>query len=303
MKKKILSHTGFMIVLTAILTFIAASFLMYEKFDDVMKRTVRDETEYVKAGMEKAGEDYLSKRVGDNTGTRITLTDENGKVLYDSEADASKLPNHSNRPEFVQAMEEGHGEVVRYSETLAQQTFYYAVKLDDGKILRLAKTTDSVFHTLMGSLIWLGLLMIVIILIEIILVQRQTKKLIKPINSLDLEHPLDNVCYEELKPLLTRVDQQNLQIACQLEELKKTEAVRREFSANVSHELKTPLMSISGYAELMMNGMVRPENIADFSGRIYKKKPIVLVIWWQILSSCPGWMNSRMKWFPWKVWN
>ena len=78
MKKKILSHTGFMIVLTAILTFIAASFLMYEKFDDVMKRTVRDETEYVKAGMEKAGEDYLSKRVGDNTGTRITLTDENG---------------------------------------------------------------------------------------------------------------------------------------------------------------------------------------------------------------------------------
>ena len=271
MKKKILSHTGFMIVLTAILTFIAASFLMYEKFDDVMKRTVRDETEYVKAGMEKAGEDYLSKRVGDNTGTRITLTDENGKVLYDSEADASKLPNHSNRPEFVQAMEEGHGEVVRYSETLAQQTFYYAVKLDDGKILRLAKTTDSVFHTLMGSLIWLGLLMIVIILIEIILVQRQTKKLIKPINSLDLEHPLDNVCYEELKPLLTRVDQQNLQIACQLEELKKTEAVRREFSANVSHELKTPLISISGYAELMMNGMVRPENIADFSGRIYKE--------------------------------
>ena len=103
MKKKILSHTGFMIVLTAILTFIAASFLMYEKFDDVMKRTVRDETEYVKAGMEKAGEDYLSKSVGDNTGTRITLTDENGKVLYDSEADASKLPNHSNRPEFVQA--------------------------------------------------------------------------------------------------------------------------------------------------------------------------------------------------------
>ena len=271
MKKKILSHTGFMIVLTAILTFIAASFLMYEKFDDVMKRTVRDETEYVKAGMEKAGEDYLSKRVGDNTGTRITLTDENGKVLYDSEADASKLPNHSNRPEFVQAMEEGHGEVVRYSETLAQQTFYYAVKLDDGKILRLAKTTDSVFHTLMGSLIWLGLLVIVIILIEIILVQRQTKKLIRPINSLDLEHPLDNVCYEELKPLLTRVDQQNLQIACQLEELKKTEAVRREFSANVSHELKTPLTSISGYAEIMMNGLVKSEDMQGFSERIYKE--------------------------------
>ena len=113
--------------------------------------------------------------------------------------------------------------------------------------------------------------MVLIILVEYGLAQQQTKNLIEPINNLDLEHPLDNVCYEELRPLLVRVDQQNKQIASQLEELKKTEAVRREFSANVSHELKTPLMSISGYAELMMNGMVRPENIADFSGRIYKE--------------------------------
>jgi len=113
--------------------------------------------------------------------------------------------------------------------------------------------------------------MLVIILVEFMLVQQQTKQLIEPINNLDLEHPLENVCYDELKPLLLRVDQQNRQIAAQLEELKQTEAVRREFSANVSHELKTPLMSISGYAELMMNGMVRPENIKDFSGRIYKE--------------------------------
>ena len=271
MKKKILSHTGIMIVLTAILTFVAASFVMYDKFNSEMKKGVRDEAEYVKVGMEEAGENYLNDNVGQATNTRITLTDADGNVLYDSEADASRLPNHSNRPEFIQAMEKGYGEIVRYSETLSSQTFYYAVKLEDGKILRLAKTTDSVFHTLVSSFAWLGILMVLIILIEIILVQRQTKKLIKPINNLDLEHPLDNVCYEELKPLLVRVDQQNLQIACQLEELKKTEAVRREFSANVSHELKTPLMSISGYAELMMNGMLRPENIADFSGRIYKE--------------------------------
>ncbi len=271
MKKKILSHTGIMIVLTAILTFVAASFVMYDKFNAEMKKGVRDEVEYVKVGMEEAGENYLNDNVGHATDTRITLTDAEGNVLYDSEADASRLPNHSNRPEFIQAMENGYGEVVRYSETLSSQTFYYAVKLEDGKILRLAKTTDSVFHTLVSSFAWLGILMVLIILIEIILVQRQTKKLIKPINNLDLEKPLDNVCYEELRPLLVRVDQQNLQIACQLEELKKTEAVRREFSANVSHELKTPLMSISGYAELMMNGMVRPENIADFSGRIYKE--------------------------------
>lgn len=84
-----------------------------------------------------------------------------------------------------------------------------------------------------------------------------------------MEHPLRNVCYEELRPLLVRLDQQNKQIVRQVEELKEAEAMRKEFSANVSHELKTPLMSISGYAELMMNGMVQPENIPDFSGRIY----------------------------------
>mgnify|MGYP002770605668 CR=1 FL=1 len=271
MKKKILTHTSVMIILTVILTFIAASFVMYDKFDSVMKEGVRDEAEYVKAGMEETGDEYLSEKVGKATDTRITLTDAEGNVLYDSEADAKKLPNHGDRPEFVQAMKEGQGEVVRYSETLSKQTFYYAVKLNDGEILRLAKTTDSVFHTLFTSFAVLGILMLVIILVEFMLVQQQTKQLIEPINNLDLEHPLENVCYDELKPLLLRVDQQNRQIAAQLEELKQTEAVRREFSANVSHELKTPLMSISGYAELMMNGMVRPENIKDFSGRIYKE--------------------------------
>ena len=271
MKQRILNHTSVMIVLTVLLTFIVACFVMYDKFDANMKTGVRDEAEYVKVGLEKSGDSYLNENVGTATDTRITLTDSDGNVLYDSEADASKLPNHSDRPEFVQAMENGTGEVVRYSETLSKQTFYYAVKLSDGRILRVAKTTDSVFHTLMTSFTLLGLLMILIILAEFVLAQWQTKKLIEPINTLDLEHPLDNVCYEELRPLLVRVDQQNKQIASQLEELKKTEAVRREFSANVSHELKTPLMSISGYAELMMNGMVRPENIADFSGRIYKE--------------------------------
>lgn len=271
MKQRILNHTSVMIVLTVLLTFIVACFVMYDKFDANMKTGVRDEAEYVKVGLEKSGDSYLNENVGTATDTRITLTDPDGNVLYDSEADASKLPNHSDRPEFVQAMENGTGEVVRYSETLSKQTFYYAVKLSDGRILRVAKTTDSVFHTLMTSFTLLGLLMILIILAEFVLAQWQTKKLIEPINNLDLERPLDNVCYEELRPLLVRVDRQNKQIASQLEELKKTEAVRREFSANVSHELKTPLMSISGYAELMMNGMVRPENIADFSGRIYKE--------------------------------
>ena len=269
MKQRILDHTSLLVVMTVLLTFVASSMVMYQKFSVYMKQGVRDEAEYIRVGVEEFGDSYLTEKVGDATSSRITLTDSEGNVLFDSEADADKLSNHSSRPEFVQAMENGYGEKVRYSETLYKQTFYYAIKLESGEILRVAKTTDSVFFTLMSSFTLLGLLMLLILFVEFILVQKQTKKLIEPINELDLEHPLDNVCYEELRPLLVRVDQQNRQIARRGEELKNAEAGRREFSANVSHELKTPLMSISGYAELLMNGMVKQDDVQEFSGRIY----------------------------------
>lgn len=123
MKQKILNHTSIMIILTVLLTFVAASFVMYGKFDSVMKTGVRNEAEYVKVGLEEAGTIYLNEKVGQATDTRITLTDKDGNVLYDSEADASLLPNHSDRPEFIQAMESGQGEIVRYSETLAGRPF------------------------------------------------------------------------------------------------------------------------------------------------------------------------------------
>lgn len=271
MKQKILNHTSTLVVLSVLLTFLAASFVMYGKFNTYMKAGVRDEAAYVQVGIEETGESFLTKKVGDVTSSRITLTDEEGNVIFDSEADPSELENHANRPEYIEAARNGTGEKVRYSETLSKQTFYYAVKLDDGKILRIAKTTDSVFLTLASSFTLMGILMAAILLLEYFLVKKQTRKLIEPINTLDLEHPLQNVCYEELRPLLVRVDQQNKQIAEQVEELKKADCMRKEFSANVSHELKTPLMSISGYAELMMNGMVPQDKVPQFSGRIYKE--------------------------------
>ena len=247
MKRKIFQSMCLLAIFAIVLTALVLGAFFSGELYQSMKQQLRSEAVYLAEAIDSGGLRYLQQVSAANADTRITLIAADGTVLFDNSLQDEQLAeNHNERPEVVAARKFGSGEAVRDSATVGQQTFYYAVKLDDGKILRLAKTTDSVFHTLMGSLIWLGLLMIVIILIEIILVQRQTKKLIRPINSLDLEHPLDNVCYEELKPLLTRVDQQNLQIACQLEELKKTEAVRREFSANVSHELKTPLMSISG---------------------------------------------------------
>ena len=240
---------------------------MYNRYDIYMKQGVRDEAAYIRIGLEEEGEGFLTKKIGDATSSRITLLRKDGEVLFDSNEDPAEMENHSNRPEFIEAQKNGYSEMVRYSDTLSKQTFYYAVKLKDDQVLRVAKTTDSLLMTMASSILLLGGLVCVILIIEIFLVQKQTQKLIEPINKIDLEQPLDNVCYEELRPLLFRLDQQNRQIQKQLEDLKNAESVRKEFTANVSHELKTPLMS--GYAELMMNGMVPPDKVQDFSGRIY----------------------------------
>ena len=269
MKKKILNHTSVMIILAVLVTFLAASVVTYSKFNTYMQRGVREEAQYICYGMENYGEEFLTEKLGKVSSSRVTLIGEDGTVLYDSEAAPEKLENHGNRPEFIQAEKEGKSESTRYSETFAKKTFYYAVKLDDGNVLRVGKTIDSIYSTWFSSLAVLGLLMLLVLILEFVFVQKQTRELIEPINDLDLEHPLNNVCYEELRPLLVRVDEQNRQIRQQVKELKEAEQIRKEFSANVSHELKTPLMSISGYAELMMNGMVPEDHVQEFSGRIY----------------------------------
>ena len=269
MKHKIFSHTSLLIILSVILTFLAAGTVMYNRYDIYMKQGVRDEAAYIKTGLEEDGDVFLSDRVGDATSSRITLLGKDGQVLFDSIENPEEMENHSNRPEFIEAEKQGSGEMVRYSDTLSKQTFYYAVKLKDDQVLRVARTTDSLLVTMLTSFLLLGGLVCVILVIELFLVQKQTRKLIEPINRIDLEHPLEHVCYEELRPLLFRLDQQNRQIQKQLEDLKNAESARKEFTANVSHELKTPLMSISGYAELMMNGMVPDEKVPEFSGRIY----------------------------------
>ena len=251
MKKKIFSHTSLLIILSVILTFLAAGTVMYNRYDIYMKQGVRDEAAYIKTGLEEEGDVFLSDRVGDATSSRITLLGKDGQVLFDSIENPEEMENHSNRPEFIEAEKQGSGEMVRYSDTLSKQTFYYAVKLKDDQVLRVARTTDSLLVTMLTSFLLLGGLVCVILVIELFLVQKQTRKLIEPINRIDLEHPLEHVCYEELRPLLFRLDQQNRQIQKQLEDLKNAESARKEFTANVSHELKTPLTAIIGYADML----------------------------------------------------
>ena len=269
MRQRILKSVSVLVILSALISFLAAGLVMYEKFKDSMRQSVRNEAEYIHLAIDDMGESYLTEQVGNLTDSRITLVDQNGTVWFDSEEDPKTMENHGNRPEFIKAQEEGSCEMARFSETLSKQTFYYALRLKDQKVLRVSRTWDSVFHTMFSGAALLGLVILAVLLFTIYLVGIQTTKLIQPINDLDLEHPLDNVVYAEMKPLMVRLDKQNKQIAEQMEALKKAGEVRREFSANVSHELKTPLMSISGYAEIMENGMVRPEDMQEFAGRIH----------------------------------
>ena len=271
MKKKILHHTSIMIIFAVLVTFLAASVVTYNKLNTYMQRGVREEAQYICLAMDEYGDSFLTKKLRTVSSSRVTLIRKDGTVLYDSEASPKKLANHSDRPEFIQAEKNGKSESIRYSETFAKKTFYYAVKLDDGNVLRVGKTVDSIYSTWISSLAVLGLLMLLVLILEFVFAQRQTRELIRPVNNLDLEHPLNNVCYEELRPLLVRVDEQNRQIRQQVKELKEAEEIRKEFSANVSHELKTPLTSISGYAEIMMNGLVKSEDMQGFSERIYKE--------------------------------
>ena len=196
--------------------------------------------------------------------TRLTLVGQDGTVLYDSVQDDTTLENHKNRKEIKGAMENGTGEAVRTSDTLGQKTFYYAIRLQDGTVLRASQTIDNVLPTIRKLLPYIIGIFLLMVAGAYLLAKWQTKRLIDPINHLDLEHPLENDVYEELTPLLQGIDVQN-------REKEKAAEMRKEFSANVSHELKTPLTSISGYAEIMKNGLVRPEDMKGFSERIYNE--------------------------------
>ena len=344
-----------------------------------MQRGVREEAQYICLAMDEYGDSFLTKKLQTVSSSRVTLIRKDGTVLYDSEASPKKLANHSDRPEFIQAEKNGKSESIRYSETFAKKTFYYAVKLDDGNVLRVGKTVDSIYSTWISSLAVLGLLMLLVLILEFVFAQRQTRELIRPVNDLDLEHPLDNNVYEELSPLLTRIHAQRREINRQTRDLKQrqdeftqitgnmreglvllngsnailsinpaaraifhadadcigrdfltverhtdlsaairsavesghsqlraersgriyqfdlsridsggdalgivllafdvteqaeAERMRREFTANVSHELKTPLQSIIGSAELLETGLAKPEDRPRFLSRIHQE--------------------------------
>lgn len=203
---------------------------------------------------------------------RYTLIAADGRVLFDSaSADASAAENHGSRPEVREALDDGHGSVVRYSETLKTDTLYSAVKLDDGSVIRLAETRHSLVAFATTMLGPLAVALAVVVLLVFVLSRLLTRRIMKPIDALNFAEPLENEIYEEMDPLLERIDEQQRMLKQQTREIARAETMRRDFSSNVSHEMKTPLQVISGYAELMKNGLVDPADGRKFAGLIYEE--------------------------------
>lgn len=264
MKSRIQRSMVLIISITLVLFYAILAVILYNRNMNILESEVQQEAKYIQKAIDIAGTRYLEEMASVDWSARVTCITPDGEVLYDSRRNSEDLENHSQRAEVREALASGEGEDVRMSDTVGREMYYYALLLDDGSVLRVAREMDGLVRTALNVLPVMGGLAVLMVVFALFLARWQTKRLIKPINELDLEHPLDNSVYPELTPLLEAMDRQN----------KEKEAVsnmRKEFSANVSHELKTPLTSISGYAEIMMNGLVRPADIPLFSERIYKE--------------------------------
>lgn len=271
MKKKIIRNTVIIITLVIVLTFLAVAGIMYTHAVNVLTSGTKHEARMIQVAVEYNGTDFLDDVSLEGEAQRITLIDSEGYVIYDTDVDESSMDNHKMRPEVAQALQDGEGSSLRNSDTLAKRVFYYAIQLEDGNILRVSSSIDSIYSMIFDMLPYMIGMIIVITLIAVIVIRFETDRMVRPINEINLDRPLEDTAYEELMPLLNRMDIQNQKIRAQMEDLKQAEGIRREFSANVSHELKTPLMAISGYAEIISCNMVRPEDIPEFAGRIHKE--------------------------------
>ena len=271
MRRKIQRSMIVVIAATILLTMGLMTFVVYRQNVGLMEEEIRQEASYVCAAIEASGSGYFEELENLREGTRVTWIGADGDVLYDSARGQETMENHAGRPEVRSAFQKGEGQDIRRSDTVGQEMFYYAARLSDGSVLRVSRAMSSALGSALAILPAMAAVAVLMFLFAWRLSRRQVAKLIEPVNRLDLEHPLENDVYEELTPLLESMDKQN----------KEKEAIanmRKEFSANVSHELKTPLTSISGYAEIMMNGLVRPEDVRGFSERIYNEASRLIVL-------------------------
>ena len=377
MTSKIFRSTVFVAVVVLLCGLGVVMGVMYSHFSEVQVEQLKDELSLAVTGTEQYGNAFLENVEADRF--RVTWIAEDGTVLFDTQADESTMENHADREEIREALKEGTGSAVRTSATLTEQTHYEAQRLKDGTVLRISTSQESAWFLMVGMLWPIIFITILAIGLSAILARRMARKIVEPLNTLDLEQPLKNDVYEEISPLLHRIHRQRNQIAAQLEELRRkthefeqitgnmqeglvllnsegailsinptakrlfeaqddcvgkyflmidrrsamrnavndaldkgrgyarinrngreyrlelsriesdgtvigvvvlafdvtdrvnAEELRREFSANVSHELKTPLQGIIGSAELLESGLAKPEDAPRFVGHIRKE--------------------------------
>ncbi|MBQ8137492.1 MAG: two-component sensor histidine kinase, partial [Clostridia bacterium] len=243
--------------------------MQYTQTQDETYAALQQEAIYAERGLMLSGITYLETL---DPANQITWIQEDGNVIYDSQFDAS-LGNQNNYPEVRDALANGEGQVIRKSEISGESMMYYALKCEDGTILRMSRPLSAVQYALIAvsPVLWV---VVLVLLISVVLSFRAAKQIVQPINDLDLDQP-DTKTYPELAPLIGKIQEQKLTIQ---EEVFQRENLRREFSANVSHELKTPLTSISGFAELMAQGAVEGDKVQEFSRDIYQESQRLITL-------------------------
>jgi two-component system phosphate regulon sensor histidine kinase PhoR len=255
------------IILIASVIFIMG--ISYDYLTNVQENQLRNKVELASQGVNLSGMSYFEGL--DTIDYRITWIASDGTVIYDNQADKSLMENHLEREEVKEALETGYGEAARYSSTLAERQLYAAKKLNDGSILRLSVVQMAVWALFLGFAQPISFVILLALALSFILASRLAKKIVEPINQIDLENPkqyYDKENYKEVEPLLRKIANQQEQLKRDNSQIEKASLIRQEFTANVSHELKTPLHAISGYAELLEKGMVKQEDVQPFAAKI-----------------------------------